>query len=34
MKVEIVGAHNLNKPDVGSNIVRTRIDTDDAIVSG
>ena len=28
MKVEIVGADHQNKPDVGSNIVRTWIDTD------
>ncbi len=28
LKVEIVGADHLNKPDVGSNIVRTWIDTD------
>jgi branched-chain amino acid transport system substrate-binding protein len=28
MKVEIVGADHLNKPDVGSNIVRAWIDTD------
>jgi branched-chain amino acid transport system substrate-binding protein len=34
MKGEIVGADHLNKPDVGSNIVRTWIDTDDVIVSG
>jgi branched-chain amino acid transport system substrate-binding protein len=34
MKVEIVGADHQNKPDVGSNVVRTWIDTDkvDAIV--
>ncbi|MGH6784652.1 MAG: ABC transporter substrate-binding protein, partial [Sphingomicrobium sp.] len=28
MKVEIVGADHQNKPDVGSNVVRTWIDTD------
>jgi branched-chain amino acid transport system substrate-binding protein len=28
MKVEIVGADHVNKPDVGSNIVRKWIDTD------
>ena len=28
LKVEIVGADHQNKPDVGSNIVRTWIDTD------
>ena len=34
MKVEIVGADHQNKPDVGSNVVRTWIDTDkvDAVV--
>src|SRR4030081_3984362 len=27
MKVEIVGADHQNKPDIGSNVVRTRVDT-------